>query len=221
MEGYGKYLHYNNDFHFQIRMESSSDDDFLPQTNEEKERDRRKRQERSDRKLEENRRINRERVAKHRANRSLEATQSERLKNADRIAKNRAQLSQSQRAAERQSARVGMQQLRKSTKVKPYDGIRNIEILKGDFTVKKLEDTIDSIGTMTHECSHCGALKFAKETSSTCCLGGKVSLDPFPKPPDEVMKLWQGKDPRSNLFRDKIVAFSMYDIDPFPTKMTS
>ena len=60
---------------------------------------------------------------------------------------------------------------------------------------------MDTIGEMNVRCDYCGALKFPKETSTTCCSGGKVSLEPFPRPPDALMDFWNGTDARSRLFR--------------------
>ena len=54
---------------------------------------------------------------------------------------------------------------------------------------------------MDNKCDYCGALKFDKETPTTCCSGGKVSLEPFPRPPQALMDLWTGTDSRSRLFR--------------------
>ena len=54
---------------------------------------------------------------------------------------------------------------------------------------------------MNVECDYCGALKFPKETSTTCCSGGKVSLEQFPRPPIALIDLWNGTDARSRLFQ--------------------
>ena len=37
------------------------------------------------------------------------------------------------------------------------------------------------IGTLSLQCSDCGALKFEKETDSMCCSKGKVRLNAFPQ----------------------------------------
>ena len=54
---------------------------------------------------------------------------------------------------------------------------------------------------MTHQCPDCEALKFIGETSSTCCLNGKVELPAFPRPPPRLLELWTGSDSKSKLFR--------------------
>ena len=51
-------------------------------------------------------------------------------------------------------------------------------------------------------CQQCGALKFAKESASTCCCNGKVLLDSFPLPPGEINKLWHGNTAEGRLFRE-------------------
>ena len=68
--------------------------------------------------------------------------------------------------------------------------------------VTDLEDSDDKIGNMVVVCQYCGALKFKKETSSTCCGNGKVVLDPFPVPPAEINKLWHGDDTEGRIFRE-------------------
>ena len=82
------------------------------------------------------------------------------------------------------------------------DATKSLEILQGTFEVLRLEDTVDTIGKMDVECDYCGALKFPKETPTTCCSGGKVALPPFPRHPEALMNLWTGADTRSRLFRE-------------------
>ena len=97
-----------------------------------------------------------------------------------------------------------MTKLRKErkTKVQKGDALRSEEILSCSLLIAPLHESDDCIGDMNHKCTHCGALKFRKETSSTCCLNGQVVLDPFPKPPPELLKLWTGKDTQSKVFRE-------------------
>ena len=73
--------------------------------------------------------------------------------------------------------------------------------MDGSYKVLDLEDTDDNIGKMDNICKHCGALKFKKETGSTCCGDGKVVLDLFPKPPAAIDKLWHAKTAEGRLFR--------------------
>ena len=80
--------------------------------------------------------------------------------------------------------------------------------MDGSFVVNDLKDSDDSIGKMTLICQYCGALKYKKETSSTCCGNGKVSLDPFPKPPKELNDLWHANTPEARLFRENARSFN-------------
>ena len=77
---------------------------------------------------------------------------------------------------------------------------RTTEIFSGQLHVPELKDSLDSIGEMVFECGHCGALKFKKETSSLCCLNGKVVLPQFPDPPQELRKLWFEEIPEAKVF---------------------
>ena len=75
-----------------------------------------------------------------------------------------------------------------------------------------LSDTANSIGAMKDiVCPHCKAFKFKGETSSSCCLEGKVKLPLFPAPPKEVMDLLSPLDPNnleSRLYRQNIRSFN-------------
>ena len=62
--------------------------------------------------------------------------------------------------------------------------------MNGTHAVPDLKDTVDDIGKMDVVCLHCGALKFKKETATTCCNNGKVLPPRLPKPPDQITKLW-------------------------------
>ena len=72
------------------------------------------------------------------------------------------------------------------TKISHKEGLKCQEILNGKYTVPDLNETADSIGTMSVICQYCNALKFKKETASTCCNNGKVILESFPQPPLEI-----------------------------------
>ena len=54
---------------------------------------------------------------------------------------------------------------------------------------------------MVNRCDHCHALKLKKETGSTCCSNGKVVLPEFPRPPDELHRLWHEISAEGRLFR--------------------
>ena len=77
-----------------------------------------------------------------------------------------------------------------------------MEILNGSYEVLDIQNSPDSIGAMENICEHCGALKFSKETSTTCCSNGKVYLDVFPQPPKELDDLWHGETSEGRIFRE-------------------
>ena len=74
------------------------------------------------------------------------------------------------------------------------------EILNGDIYIPELNDSKDSIGQMEYTCHYCAAIKFKKETSSLCCMDGKVILEHFPEPPEELNNLWLDKVPETEVF---------------------
>ena len=145
----------------------------------------------------------RERVAKSRAKRTDEQKQIDANASAERMKKSRANQSAEKQQIERESARQRMARLRLPTltQIKLKDGLKSQDVLNGTFRVADLAATPDSIGSMDNECEHCGALKFRKEASSSCCSGGKVLLTQFPRPPEELMKLWKGHDSKSRMLR--------------------
>ena len=51
-----------------------------------------------------------------------------------------------------------------------------------------------NVGTLSVECSNCGAIKFPMETDSLCCSKGNVQLDAFPQPPVFLQHLYEGVD---------------------------
>ena len=68
--------------------------------------------------------------------------------------------------------------------------------------VLDLKDSPDSIGEMDVVCQFCKALKFKKETPSSCCCSGKVLLESFPKPPPEINELWHDNTAEGRLLRE-------------------
>ena len=90
---------------------------------------------------------------------------------------------------------------RENTKVEKKEALKSPEILNGTHPVPDLKDTVDDIGKMDNACQHCGALKFLKETASTCCNNGKVDLPTLPQPPDQINKLWHDDTAEGRLFR--------------------
>ena len=134
-----------------------------------------------------------------RANQSSEAKEREREN--DRVRHQIARVNKTTVEKEIERGKDRKRKAAKKTTVRPKDGLRSKEILNGSFEVPLLEDTDDAIGTMSVECNYCGALKFPRETSSSCCLAGKVPLEPFPRPTSKILDLWVGDDQKSSLFR--------------------
>ena len=149
---------------------------------------------------------NRVDAVRHAAMRAAETVEQQQERNridAERHAAMRAQMTPEEETIERSAARERMAAARKYTSAKYKDATNSRDILQGAFKVSKLEETVDSIGTMTFKCNFCGALKFKGEKSRTtsCCSEGKVNLPPFPKPPEALMNLWMGTDTKSRLFK--------------------
>ena len=124
---------------------------------------------------------------------------SERL----RKAQEREDMAVDKAAVEREEARVRMETHRivTKTKVSIRDGLQSIETLNGTFPVSRLEDSADAIGKMDKECSNCGAFKFKRETDGFCCSSGKVLPNPFPRPPEDLQKLWTSNGRDGNLLK--------------------
>jgi hypothetical protein len=75
-----------------------------------------------------------------------------------------------------------------------------------------------SLGLMNHVCLKCGALHFLKEhlahssianpAFGTCCLQGKICLDPFSEPPTTLQDLLTGASLHSTLFLKNICRYN-------------
>ena len=133
-----------------------------------------------------------------RSNQSIDDKEKEKEKDRKRKSVKRSNDKEKEKEKEKDRKRKSV----KRSNVKSRDGLRSQEILDGSLEVPLLEETEDAIGTMTMECRHCGALKFPRETPSSCCSDGKVPLKPFPKSTANIQKLWLGDDPKSCLFRE-------------------
>ena len=85
--------------------------------------------------------------------------------------KHRQQMTEEQLEQENKNAQARMRQVRKSRQVGvgKNEALLTSEILAGTHPVLDLKDTPDTIGKMEVVCNFCGALKFKKETGSTCC----------------------------------------------------
>ena len=142
---------------------------------------------------EEARAANRAGMAAHRA--GLDDETMEEVRAADRTRK----ATDEARAADR--ARKTNKRNKRS--VQPRDGLRAKEVMTGTLIVPYIGDTEDGIGKMDVECPYCKALKFKNETPSMCCNNGKIQLQPFPKPPPQILKLF-----RPDLFVDGDEAIS-------------
>ena len=85
---------------------------------------------------------------------------------------------------------------------------KSSEIFSGSQKVISLDGTRDAIGTLKISCKFCNALKFKGETNSVCCLGGKISLDLFPKPFSFIQNLLEKSDQETKLIRKYLRAIN-------------
>ena len=154
---------------------------------------------------------------------SLTATEEEEVRSADQMRKrqSRASLTKDQEEAERAADRARKttpqnrsgDRARKrakssSSSLRPGDGRRSDEVLSGEMCVPELKDSLDSIGGMTTVCIHCGALKWQRETSTTCCKNGKVILTSLPLLPDYLNDLYFLNTPEAKFFRKHCRSFN-------------
>ena len=86
------------------------------------------------------------------------------------------------RALEQQANTARRQQVRAST----HPSFRGLNYQPHNFF-----NTTD-VGTLSVECTHCGALKFPQETESLCCLKGNAQLEAFPQPQSFLRHLYEG-----------------------------
>ena len=70
--------------------------------------------------------------------------------------------------------------------------------------IPDLKDDKDSVGRMEVECKHCKALKWSRETPSTCCSGGKVQLPRLPSPPPVLREMLFSTSREAKLCREHI-----------------
>ena len=140
-----------------------------------------------------------QRKATQRGNQSEEKKRKENSKDQHRMATKRAEQTEYKR--QEANAKARQRTARQRTKVGRKEALRSQEIMDGSHHVLDLKDTDDSIGEMSTICQYCSALKFKKETASTCCNNGKVILDKLPQPPEQINKLWHEDTPEGRLFR--------------------
>ena len=72
-------------------------------------------------------------------------------------------------------------------------GSRQASFRALNYQANNFYNTTD-VGRLSINCSHCGALKYAKETESLCCSKGNVKLDAFPQPQPFLQHLYEGVD---------------------------
>ena len=126
---------------------------------------------------------------KKRASQSVDEKNAEYAANKSRKVKQKADQSADEKNAAyvKDCERKSRQRQKARTKVSYKEAQKSQEILDGSYVVNDLKNTDDNIGDMDNVCQYCNALKFKKETTSTCCGNGKVLLDPFPVPPPDSM----------------------------------
>ena len=152
---------------------------------------------------EEARAANRAGMAAHRARMDDETMEEVRAANRAGMAAHRAGLDDETMEEVRAADRARKTNKRNKRSVQPRDGLRAKEVMTGTLIVPYIGDTEDGIGKMNVECPYCKALKFKNETPSMCCNNGKIQLQPFPKPPPQILKLF-----RPDLFVDGDEAMS-------------
>ena len=75
-------------------------------------------------------------------------------------------------------------------------------VFEGKQIVLELKDSTDGIGSMGgNQCKFCQAKKWKKETSTVCCINGKVLLPIFPDPPQILQDLLTSNTAEARLFR--------------------
>ena len=98
------------------------------------------------------------------------------------------------RALEQQANTARRQQVHAST----HPSFRGLNYQPHSFF-----NTTD-VGTLSVECTHCGALKFPQETKSLCCLKGNVQLEAFPQPQSFLRHLYEGTNTAGKHFLTSI-----------------
>ena len=140
---------------------------------------------------------------KHRQNRTSEEQVAAKAKNKAEQQKHREARTSGERVIAKKKHKAEQKKYISGCKahVDKKEGLKSKEILEGSHPVLNLKDSVDTIGQMEIVCQHCGALKFKKETGTTCCSNGKVYLEPLPQPPMLINKLWYDDTQEGRLFR--------------------
>ena len=144
------------------------------------------------------------RKAAKRVNQSEEEKSKEKDKDKIRKTAKRAEQSAEERSILNTKNKKNMTQKRHNAKsgVSPKEAFKSNQIMDGSHTVLDIRDTNDDIGKMITKCQDCHAYKFKKEPPATCCNSGKVILESFPKPPQEINRLWHSNTIKSRVFRE-------------------
>ena len=98
--------------------------------------------------------------------------------------------------------RVQEQQINNARRQQVRDG-RQASFRALNYNADSFYDTTN-VGTLSVECSNCGAFKFPMETESLCCSKGNVQLDAFPQPPVFLQHLYEGVDSNGKHFLTNI-----------------
>ena len=154
---------------------------------------------------EKERAANRKHIEELRAGKTPEEQEQERAATRKRVEKLRAAMAPKEKAQQREKDRQSKATKKYGMKLRQDDGFRTGEVLSGEFGVPPSD-----LGEMDVECKHCGALMFKMETTwtKTCCLGGKVEMEMFPKPPDALLRLLYQDTPQGRLFRQHARMFN-------------
>ena len=144
------------------------------------------------------------RKAAKRADQFGEAESKEKDKDKKRKAAKNANQSIEERLIYNAKYKKNMTEKRHNAKsgVSHKEALKSREIMDGSHTVLDIGDTKDDIGKMVTKCKDCQAYKFEKESPTTCCNSGKVVLESFPKPPQDIDKLWHNNTIKGRVFRE-------------------
>ncbi|VVC43812.1 OTU domain [Cinara cedri] len=74
------------------------------------------------------------------------------------------------------------------------------------------------LGTMSHKCAYCGALKFKEEASKMCFSAGKVQLQPFLPLPEPLYSLNMRFHFDQKHFMDRIRKYNCFQMTSFGMK---
>ena len=148
--------------------------------------------------LDAQRRANAEHMRNVRAAQEQEEREAERRENAEQHRARRAAEEAAQQEARRQAEAERLRQLRAADRRAPPSlaARRPAAVLDGTQDV-----AADNIGGMDRACAMCGARRWAAESATLCCGGGKIHLDPLPAPPPELRQLWVDATPEGATFR--------------------